>query len=378
MKDFIYYNPVKLFVGNTMLESIVKEIKKYGDKILVITGGNSFKKSGHFGTIMELFEENNIEHIEMSRIRKPLLSKVREGIEICKNKKIDLVLGIGGGTCMDVAKAIAFGTLQEKDVWEYFRETCELQPDKHLPIGLIVTFPSSGSEMDGDLQITDDETGEQLGLAGVFPDFSFLNSDYILSLSNQQLIEAQMTTFIQVSLAFLGKERSEIAEEISILIMKQLLKNLKRAIDNPDDIVSRQKLMLLDSLNFCGLTTMGKETDWSLYTLEGIVQNCFKIGYKQAIITMFPYWICACADKSEVFKEYFSLIFNVDTVEAGIEEIKRMYKSFGIPVNYGEFVDIYDERQVKTAIDVVGKIESMYGTFSEEKIESVIRAAYGI
>lgn len=375
MKNFIYYNPVKLFVGNTMLESAVQEIKKYGKKVLLITGGNSFKRSKYFNRIMELLEENNMQYIEMSGIKIPLLSKVREGIDICKNNKIDVVIGIGGGTCMDVAKAIAFGTLQEQDVWEYFRGNYEPLPDKHLPIGLIVTFPSSGSEMDGDLQITEDETGEQLGLAGVFPNFSFLNSDYIRSLSNRQLIEAQITTFIQVSLAFLGKERSSVAEELAIVLIRQLLKTLKDAIENPDDMDVRQNIMILDALNFSGLTVMGKETDWSLYTMEGIVQNCFGIGYKQAIITMFPYWLAACEDGSEVFIDYFTRVFNVDTVEKGIGEILKLYKSYGLPVSYKEFVDTYDEKKVKKAINVVGEIESMYGTFSKEKMETIIRAA---
>lgn len=375
MKNFIYYNPVKLFVGNTMLESAVQEIKKYGKKVLLITGGNSFKRSKYFDQITELLEENNMQYIEMSGIKIPLLSKVREGIAICKNNKIDVVIGIGGGTCMDVAKAIAFGTLQEQDVWEYFRGNYEPLPDKHLPIGLIVTFPSSGSEMDGDLQITEDETGEQLGLAGVFPNFSFLNSDYIRSLSNRQLIEAQITTFIQVSLAFLGKERSSVAEELAIVFIRQLLQNLRDAIENPDDMEVRQNIMILDALNFSGLTVMGKETDWSLYTLEGIVQNCFGIGYKQAIITLFPYWLEACADGSEVFIDYFTRVFNVDTVEKGIGEILKLYKSYGLPVSYKEFVDTYDEKKVKKAINVVGEIESMYGTFSKEKMETIIRAA---
>lgn len=151
---------------------------------------------------------------------------------------------------------------------------------------------------------------------------------------------------------------------------------MKEAVAHPEDIASRQKLMLLDSLNFCGLTTMGKDTDWSLYTLEGIVQNCFKIGYKQAIITLLPYWIRACADKSETFREYFSFVFHDDTVEAGIEEIKKMYEDFGISVSYGEFVNGYGEEEVRVAIHVVGEIPSMYGIFSEEKTESVIKNAY--
>lgn len=377
MKDFLYYNPVKLFVGNTMLENVVQEIKKYGDRVLLITGGNSFKKSKYFDQIVILFEKNNIQYIEMSGIKIPLLSKVREGIDICKNNYIDVVIGIGGGTCMDVAKAIAFGTLQEQDVWEYFRGNYEVVADKHLPIGLIVTFPSSGSEMDGDLQITQDESGEQLGLAGVFPNFSLLNADYIRSLSNKQLIEAQMTTFIQVSLAFLGKERSSVAEELAIVLMKQLLQNLKKAIENPDDMEVKQNIMILDALNFSGLTVMGKETDWSLYTLEGIVQSCFGIGYKQAIITLFPYWLQACADGSQVFHEYCKKVFGVDSVETGVEEVFKLYKSYGLSVNYKEFVYVYDEIKVKKAIDVVGKIESMYGTFSKEKMEEIIRTAYG-
>lgn len=124
-----------------------------------------------------------------------------------------VLLILGGGVCMDIAKTIAFGVKQS---WEYL--THQAQPDtmEHLPVGTIPTIPSSGSDMDGATQITNDKTAEQAGLADVYPNFMWLNPAYIAKLPVKALIQGQMTSFVQVSIAYVGLERSGIAEAMAL------------------------------------------------------------------------------------------------------------------------------------------------------------------
>ena len=160
-KSFISYNPVKLFHGATKIGEVAEEVKSFGDKVLLITGGESFHKNGYFDKLKTELEEKNVQIYEISGNRKPLLSTVRKGMELVKAENISSILGIGGGVCMDLAKTIAFGVKQTTDIWDIL---------------------SSGSDMNGSTQITNDETEENAGLAEVYPNFSWQNPEYMLSI----------------------------------------------------------------------------------------------------------------------------------------------------------------------------------------------------
>ena len=198
--EFTYYNPVKLFHGATKIGEVAEEVKSFGDKVLLITGGESFHKNGYFDKLKTELEEKNVQIYEISGNRKPLLSTVRKGMELVKAENISSILGIGGGVCMDLAKTIAFGVKQTTDIWDILSYAKSLDTMEHLPVGTIVTFPSSGSDMNGSTQITNDETGENVGLAEVYPNFSWQNPEYMLSIENEALISAQMTAYVQLAL----------------------------------------------------------------------------------------------------------------------------------------------------------------------------------
>ena len=289
--EFTYYNPVKLFHGATKIGEVAEEVKSFGDKVLLITGGESFHKNGYFDKLKTELEEKNVQIYEISGNRKPLLSTVRKGMELVKAENISSILGIGGGVCMDLAKTIAFGVKQTTDIWDILSYAKSLDTMEHLPVGTIVTFPSSGSDMNGSTQITNDETGENVGLAEVYPNFSWQNPEYMLSIENEALISAQMTAYVQLALGYIGLGKSDIAENTSLALMNTLLDNLDKAIADSNDVDARSTLMTISALTVNGLTTLGKAGDWVLYPLNTIVMDYCNVAYKPCITVIFPYWI---------------------------------------------------------------------------------------
>ena len=177
---------------------------------------------------------------------------------------------------------------------------------EHLPVGTIVTFPSSGSDMNGSTQITNDETGENVGLAEVYPNFSWQNPEYMLSIENEALISAQMTAYVQLALGYIGLGKSDIAENTSLALMNTLLDNLDKAIADSNDVDARSTLMTISALTVNGLTTLGKAGDWVLYPLNTIVMDYCNVAYKPCITVIFPYWIKMIYDGQEEINSYLT------------------------------------------------------------------------
>lgn len=382
--EFTYYNPVKLFHGATKIGEVAEEVKSFGDKVLLITGGESFHKNGYFDKLKTELEEKNVQIYEISGNRKPLLSTVRKGMELVKAENILSILGIGGGVCMDLAKTIAFGVKQTTDIWDILSYAKSLDTMEHLPVGTIVTFPSSGSDMNGSTQITNDETGENVGLAEVYPNFSWQNPEYMLSIENEALISAQMTAYVQLALGYIGLGKSDIAENTSLALMNTLLDNLDKAIADSNDVDARSTLMTISALTVNGLTTLGKAGDWVLYPLNTIVMDYCNVAYKPCITVIFPYWIKMIYDGQEEINSYFNKAFDVviegrekkDILKDGLKAIFKLYRKYNLPINYSEIHEVKENSEaLQESLEMLAGMQSIYTELTTEKVMQMINEA---
>lgn len=148
MLDFEYKNPTKIIFGKNSLEKLGKEVINYGNKVLLVYGGNSLKVSGNYQKIINILEKHNIKWIDLGGNVKPEISVVSKGVELCKKEQIDVVIGIGGGCCMDLAKAIARLAKFDNDVLTCLNDNTVIKANISLPTIMIPTNPSSGSEYD--------------------------------------------------------------------------------------------------------------------------------------------------------------------------------------------------------------------------------------
>lgn len=379
--EFTYFNPVKVFHGEHKLNEVAAEIRTFGRKVLLITGGESFKKNGYYAPLEEAMRKKEITIYEMSGNRTPSLERVREGIALVRKEKIDSVVGIGGGTCMDIAKTIAFGVKQKDDIWEYLTYAKEPDTMDHLPVGTIVTFPSSGSDMNGSTQITNEETGEQAGLSDIYPNFSWQNPEYMLSIENEELTAAQMTAFVQLSLGYIGLGRSDISEGITITLIKQLFEQLDKSLADPNNRDSRSNLMAISAFTVNGLTTMGKQGDWCLYPINAVVQNYCGVKYKQAITIIFPYWLKLIYHGQPEITSYFHEIFDVEIdgrmpneiLQDGLWELFKLYDKYGIAASFSEIHEIQEDKlRLHEMVESLGTMQSIYTELTGEKIEKMI------
>lgn len=382
--EFTYYNPVKLFHGATKIGEVAEEVKSFGDKVLLITGGESFHKNGYFDKLKTELEEKNVQIYEISGNRKPLLSTVRKGMELVKAENISSILGIGGGVCMDLAKTIAFGVKQTTDIWDILSYAKSPDTMEHLPVGTIVTFPSSGSDMNGSTQITNDETGENAGLAEVYPNFSWQNPEYMLSIENEALISAQMTAYVQLALGYIGLGKSDIAENTSLALMNTLLDNLDKAIADSNDVDARSTLMTISALTVNGLTTLGKAGDWVLYPLNAIVMDYCNVAYKPCITVIFPYWIKMIYDGQEEINSYFNKAFDVviegrekkDILKDGLKAIFKLYRKYNLPINYSEIHEVKENSEaLQESLEMLAGMQSIYTELTTEKVMQMINEA---
>lgn len=157
MKDFNFYAPTRVVFGRKAEEQIGNlVINNKAHKVLIHYGGGSAERSGLLTVVREQLKSAGLKYVEMGGVvPNPLLSKVYEGIELCRKEQVDFILAVGGGSVIDSAKAIGYGVPYEGDVWDFWAG--QATPIECLPIGVVLTIPAAGSEMSSSCVITKDE-----------------------------------------------------------------------------------------------------------------------------------------------------------------------------------------------------------------------------
>ena len=387
MQDFIYDSGVRILYGASQLPAVTTELAALGKRLLAVSTG-SFIANGHYEELEQRLTTAGLQVFSMNAGKQPLLSKVQEGVRLCAEKQVDVVLGIGGGVSMDLAKAIAFAARNTDVPMEQFLTyAAPTEGRPMLPVVTIPTNPMSGSETNGDIQITLDATGLQAGCPVGHAVFTWLNPAYAMSLPDRVLAYGQMTAFVQLSINYLNLTRSPLAEHYAEASMKTVLECLRRSLADKEDVDARGTLLLNSALALSGINDLGREGEFAPYPLQSFAQRYLGLDYPRALTGLFPYWLKeiyrASGDKA-IFRRYFSEILGVAPDEADEEALlqkalaalKRLYQEFGIAFTYGELAaDPKDHKKLVEIIDSFGPMPCRIMDVTTERMASMIEDA---
>ena len=173
MKNFEFQNPTKIIFGRDAEEKVGDEVAGYSKNILLHFGGGSIKTSGLYDRVTASLKKAGVTWVELGGVKpNPRLSLVQEGVKLCKEHNLGLILAVGGGSAIDSAKAIATGAVIEGDVWDFFLG--KSTPVTALPVGTILTIPAAGSEASLSSVITNEEGWLKRGFNSelIYPRFS--------------------------------------------------------------------------------------------------------------------------------------------------------------------------------------------------------------
>ena len=350
MKGFIYYAPTEVVFGEDSEKQVASLVKKYGGKrVLVHYGGQSAKKSGLLDNIFGLLNEGGIEFFELGGVvPNPRLSKVREGIALCSEQKIDFILAVGGGSVIDSAKAIAYGVPYNGDVWDFYlgkatAETC-------LPVATVLTIPAAGSEMSESSVITNEDGDVKLGYSNNIsrPKFAIMNPVRTYTLPPYQTA-AGVTDMIMHTMEryFTHDDDMTLTDSMAEALMRTLKDSVMEVLKNPTDYRHRAQIMWGGSIAHNGLTGCGLSDDWATHQLEHELSGMFDATHGAGLAAIWPSW--ARYVYKENVSRFVRFAVNVMGVEndftnpeatalKGIEAMEEFYHAIGMPINIHELI----------------------------------------
>lgn len=185
MQTYRFSIPTELFYGIGALEKLKTEPLP-GEKALVVTGGNSIRKHGILDRVLTILAGRSIRTVLFDRVTpNPVRETVMSGAEIAKAERCDFVIGLGGGSAIDAAKAIAMMTTNPGDIWDYVQVGSggrKAFPVRGLPLVVIPTTAGTGTEGNPVGVLTKTESGEKVGMVCEFPVKSIVDPELTLGI----------------------------------------------------------------------------------------------------------------------------------------------------------------------------------------------------
>ena len=351
MLNFQYYTPTKVVFGKDAELKVGPLVKAEGcKKVLVHYGGQSAKKSGLLDRVCEALKDFDIDYVTLGGVvPNPHLSKVYEGIELCKKEGVDFILAVGGGSVIDSCKAIAYGLGNpDVDVWDLF--TGKARPKACYPLGSVLTIAAAGSEMSNSCVITNEEGWYKKALDTDLarPKFAIMNPELTYTLPKYQvgcgIVDIMMHTLDRY---FTQTENNELTDEIAEGLLRTVIRNGAVAIKDSQDYNAMSEIMWAGSLSHNGITGLGAEKDFAVHQLGHELSAKFDIAHGASLSAVWGAWATYVYDaKPARFAQYARRVWNVeeaDDVKAAQEGIRKTvtyFASLDMPTSFREAKEI--------------------------------------
>lgn len=350
IKDFNFFAPTRVVFGRESEKEIGRLVAEAGArKVLLHYGGGSAERSGLLDVVRGELRSAGVNFCELGGVvPNPLLSKVREGIELCRLESVDFILAVGGGSVIDSAKAIGYGVPYEGDVWDFWDGRAV--PKACLPIGVVLTIPAAGSEMSSSCVITKDEG---LLKRGVNSDlcrcrFAVMNPERTYTLPPYQTAAGATDIMMHTMERYFSKyEEMTLTDAISEALLRTVRDAALAVMETPDDYRLRAQIMWAGSLAHNDLTECGTEKDFGTHRLEHELSALFGVTHGAGLAALWPSWARYVMPRHlSRFVQFAVNVMGVTndfahpeaTAERGIRAMEDFYHKIGMPASIPELL----------------------------------------
>ncbi len=347
MNKFNYYSPTKIVFGKGSVGQLEKLIRGKYKRILLHFGGGSIKKSGLYDEIINDLNRLECEVFELAGVEpNPKLSLVRKGVEITKEKNIDLILAVGGGSVIDSAKAIGIGAKYDGDVWDFYVGKSRVKDT--IPVGVVLTLPATGSETSRGSVITNENGPYKLSVNDdiLRPVFAIMDPVLTLTLPDKQTFAGIMDILSHIfERYFTNTENVDLTDHLCEGTMKSVIKNAYILKKEPNNLAARAEIMLAGTIAHNGILGLGREEDWSSHDIGHELSAFYGTTHGRTLGIIFPAWMkYVYKENIDKFMQFATNVFDVSVVNKspeqialeGIDSLITFLKDMEVPTSFSE------------------------------------------
>jgi alcohol dehydrogenase YqhD (iron-dependent ADH family) len=295
MENFEVVLNTKIVFGPGKFNLLGTLAKTLGKRVMVVTGRNAMRRLGVLDTAAKLLKENGLqvtlfEHAEPN----PRTTTTDKGAKLAREENVDLIVGLGGGSAIDMAKGIAVCAVTGHPVFDHVlggSDYKKIPHDKALPLIAVPTIAAAGSEFGGGAVLTRWETHEKVVLAGddIFPRIVICDPELTLSVppditgdGGVDIIAHAMDNYIS------NTASTPLQDAFSESVMKIVIEYLPKVLRNGDDLEARSQLLWANTLANSWVIGAGKNGAGPMHFIEHCLSGYYDISHGRGLAIIMP------------------------------------------------------------------------------------------
>lgn len=386
MQNFNYCTPTRLIFGEGVIKDLPEVMSHYGKKIFLTYGGGSIKKIGLYDKVLELLKGYEIYELPNIMPNPKYDPSVLDGVRMCKQHNIDVILSVGGGSVLDCSKAIAGGAKYDGEPWDLI--TYKAETKDALPIVDIITLAATGSEYDAGGVISRTETNDKTCYSDshLYPKVSFLDPTYTFTVSKKQTSAGIADAMNHIFEQYFCEDSTILNDGFMEAGLKSLMINGRKCLDNPEDYNARAEMMLVCTYGCNDIYSLGNsQSGWPCHGMEHALSAYYDITHGEGLAIITPRWMKHILSEKTVdrFVKYGINVFGIDgsldkmvIANKAIDETYKFFESINIPMHLKDLGidEVRIDEMAKHVADNEG-LENAWAPLLQEDIAAIFRAS---
>ncbi len=355
MQNFEFYNPVRVVFGPGEMNRLGELASRHGKKALLVKSTGPLEKLGIYKRAQDLMEQAGLTVVSLEGVEaNPKLASVNEGIRLCSENEVDIVIAVGGGSPIDCAKAIAMGAVDTGDVWDFF--THKRTPEGSLPIGTVSTIAATGAEMSMHCVITNEETGHKYATHFEYhlPKFSIIDAELHKSVPRFLTACGMVDAITHAGENyFAGDKNTPLTDRIAEGVITTVMES-EGILDDLENVNLRNNLAWAATMGINGITDLGRGAfEYGAHIIEHALSGKFDVTHGAGLAVVHPAWLYYRWEQDpEKFKQFERRVFGIEgSGREGIDALQQKYLDWGMPGSLKE-LDI-EESSFNDIADIV-------------------------
>ena len=390
--NFTYHNPTKLIFGKNALASLAAELAPYGDTVQLVYGGGSIRRFGIYDQVIDALRAAGKHIVEDSGVMpNPTIEKLREGTRIARENDVDFILAVGGGSCVDYAKAVAVSKNLPagEDPWDvYFDRFEEPSADREIvPVGSVLTMVGTGSEMNRGSVITNRELGLKVGHVfadeRVSPRFAVLNPEFTYTVPRYQMVAGIFDIMNHITEQYFSGTDDNTSDFLAEALMRSLVTASRVAVTSPMNYEARSNIMWTATWALNTLVGCGKTQDWEVHMIGQAVGAVTDATHGMTLSAVaLPYYRLIMPYGLEKFARFAANVWDIDAAGktseelaiAGLDAMEAWMREIGCVMSIRELGA--DESNLSAIADATLTMTGGYRTLTRVEILDVLRKSF--
>lgn len=382
--NFKYSNSTRLYFGDNSLKFLAEELKAYGPVVLLTYGSGSIKRNGIYNQVTDILGKAGKQIVELPGVMpNPTVEKLYEGAKLAREKNVDLILAVGGGSVIDYAKGVSVSAWCNENPWEKYYKRQEAPDCRIIPVGSILTMVGTGSEMNGGSVITNHAENLKIGKVfdeRVMPRFSILNPTYTYTLPRYQMVAGFFDIMSHLMEQYFSNTDNNTSDYLNEGLMRSLIHSSRIAVKNPEDYEARSNIMWTATWALNTLVGCGKRQDWMVHMIGQAIGAHTDATHGMTLSAVsLPYYHHILPYATDKFRRFATTVWDIrpegkndwQVAEEGLAALESWMREIGVVLSIKELG--VTEEMLEGITDSTIIFDSGYHKLNREEIIEILR-----